>query len=171
MRYIPIIIVWIMCAVFAMVLLHHKPPAHSPLVGREMPSLTLPSLEDDAMVDLASLTQGKMTLVNFFASWCIPCQKEHETLLKLHKQNVIPMVGIAWKNKQAEANTWLAKAGVPYDVALYDIKGISTVPFGLTGVPETFVVSAEGKILYHTNTMLNDEIIAKHIMPLLRGKQ
>lgn len=165
MKYLPAIILLLLCAWLGVVLTAQDKPNLSPMVGRTLPALSLPSLEDETQM---KLEPSGITLINFFASWCLPCQKEHAALMKLHEKNIFHMIGIAWKNKPRDANAFLAKMGMPYDAALYDMDGKSTVPFGLTGVPESFVMDGKGTIMYHTKSVLTDEIIERDIMPLIK---
>jgi cytochrome c biogenesis protein CcmG, thiol:disulfide interchange protein DsbE len=87
-----------------------------------------------------------VTLVNFFASWCVPCAVEAPTLAALKAEGV-RIVGIAWKDDPAKTRDFLARAGDPYQTIFIDRDGRAGIDFGVTGVPETYLVSADGRIL------------------------
>ena len=123
------------------------------LVGREVPDLTLPSLKEGTPVSLrAAAAEGPM-IVNFFASWCAPCEIEHPVLMGLKGQHA-RVVGIAYKDAPPNTQALLTRLGDPYAQALVDRDGRAGVEFGVTGVPETYVVAKGGKV------------IAKHTGPL-----
>lgn len=160
--FLPLVILLALCAALALGLKRERDsePA-SPMVGKPFPALTL---RGEAL-DVAA--HGEVTFVNFFASWCMPCALEQSSLKKLAKENVVPMIGIAWKNKPEDAQTWLTSYGNPYGRLFNDENGDATVPLGLTGVPETFIVDKKGVIAYHTKQPLSKEILREEIMPLI----
>jgi len=132
----------------------HHDPHYTPaaLVGKPMPEETLPSLADGSQVKIRDQAPPA-TLVNFFASWCAPCQEEQPTLMALKAQGV-RVVGVAWKDDPAKTRAMLANAGDPYAETLVDRDGRAGLDFGVSGVPETFLIGENGKI------------IAKYALPL-----
>lgn len=123
------------------------------LVGKMVPDLTLPTLTDGQPVRLrAAAAEGPM-IVNFFASWCAPCEIEHPVLMGLRAQR-IRVVGIAYKDAPPNTQGFLNRLGDPFAQILVDRDGRAGVEFGVTGVPETYVVGRDGMIL------------AKHTGPL-----
>jgi cytochrome c biogenesis protein CcmG/thiol:disulfide interchange protein DsbE len=160
--YLPLLLFAALCVVmvFGIRNVRENEPA-SPMIGKKFPALTL----SKEMIDIAA--SHEVTLVNFFASWCLPCGIEHPALLALSKKNVLPMIGIAWKNKPEDVKLWLANRKNPYVQIFNDAAGDSTVPLGLTGVPETFIVGKDGVIAYHTKQPLSEEIVRTEILPLV----
>ena len=123
------------------------------MVGKPVPALSLPNLEDGRPVALAEALNGQPALVNFFASWCPPCEVEHPVLVDLAAQGV-PIIGVAYKDAPPNTEAFLARLGDPFTIHLVDRDGRAGVEFGVTGVPETYLVGADGTIL------------AKHAGPL-----
>jgi len=127
------------------------------LVGRQMPDLTLPTLAEGTPVRLRdAATEGPM-LVNFFASWCAPCEIEHPVLMSL-KGEQVRVVGVAYKDAPPNTQAFLTRLGNPFSPALVDRDGRAGVEFGVTGVPETYVIDRDGKVL------------AKHTGPLTEAE-
>ncbi|MDX5331666.1 MAG: DsbE family thiol:disulfide interchange protein [Caulobacteraceae bacterium] len=123
------------------------------MVGKPMPQLTLPRLNDGAVRALAEAAGGQPVLVNFFASWCPPCEVEHPVLMAMAAQG-IPIVGVAYKDAPPQTQAFLTRLGDPFTEHLVDRDGRAGVEFGVTGVPETYLIAADGTIL------------AKHAGPL-----
>ncbi|ATQ44476.1 DsbE family thiol:disulfide interchange protein [Caulobacter mirabilis] len=121
-------------------------------VGKPMPQLTLPSLDDGRPIALAEAAKGPV-LVNFFASWCAPCEIEHPVLVGLKREGVA-VVGIAYKDAPENTRAFLGRLGDPFSARLVDRDGRAGLEFGVTGVPETYLIGADGRIL------------AKHTGPL-----
>lgn len=128
----------------------------SALIGKQAPAFNLPPLEgasgDKGLSD-ADLKQGHVTLVNVFASWCIPCREEAQQLLEIAKDKQLAakgvrLTGIAYKDAPADAAKFLAVAGNPYAAIGTDRSGRTGIDFGVYGVPETYVVRGDGVISY-----------------------
>ena len=166
MRVLPLFLVCVLSALLAFALLGKKnTEAFSLMTGKAFPALTINSLQ------FPEAFKGKRTIVNLFASWCLPCIQEHSLLMKLKADNIAPIIGIAWKNKPADVEAWLAKRGNPFDQLAMDETGKSTVPLALTGVPETFIVDEKGIIIFHTKAQLTEQMIHDEMMPHLKGEK
>jgi cytochrome c biogenesis protein CcmG/thiol:disulfide interchange protein DsbE len=123
------------------------------LVGKMVPDLTLPTLSEGQPVRIrAAAAEGPM-IVNFFASWCAPCEVEHPVLMGMKGQKV-RIVGIAYKDAPPNTQGFLNRLGNPFAQVLVDRDGRAGVEFGVTGVPETYVIARDGMVL------------AKHTGPL-----
>ena len=85
-------------------------------------------------------------MINFFASWCVPCRVEHPVLMRLAQQDHMPLYGIAYKDKPADSSRLLANFGDPYRQVGVDRTGGSALNFGVYGVPETYVIDSNGVI-------------------------
>jgi cytochrome c biogenesis protein CcmG, thiol:disulfide interchange protein DsbE len=141
----------------------------SMLVGKPLPAFSLPGQPPSAGFSNTDITAaGKPALVNFFASWCIPCVQEAPTLLTLKNQGV-PLWGIAYKDKTAATAAFLAGNGDPYERVARDESGRVAINFGLYGVPETYVVDKTGIVRFRFAGGLSDEVMRNTIAPLLRS--
>jgi cytochrome c biogenesis protein CcmG/thiol:disulfide interchange protein DsbE len=97
----------------------------------------------------AADVKGKVSLVNFFGSWCVACLQEHPFLLKLKRENIIDVYGVDWDEKNPnDVVRWLARHGDPYTKIGVDDTGETIIDWGITGAPETFVVDKKGVIRY-----------------------
>jgi cytochrome c biogenesis protein CcmG/thiol:disulfide interchange protein DsbE len=125
-----------------------------------VPGLGLPGLAT------ADLGKGEVVMVNFFASWCVPCRAEHPYLSALVEQTGVPLYGINHRDKPEDAAAWLAELGNPYQRIGAD-PGRAAVDWGVTGVPETFIIDGAGRIRYHHRGPLVPDVIDKQVRPLL----
>ncbi len=139
----------------------------SALIGKPMPSFTLPALLDAKASLASSDLKGKVVLINVFASWCVPCREEHPLLMRLAKEGV-ELYGIDYKDSAEDARTWLANLGDPYKRIGADREGRVAIDWGVYGVPETFVVDRGGTIRYKNVGPLSADTIAGTILPLMR---
>jgi cytochrome c biogenesis protein CcmG/thiol:disulfide interchange protein DsbE len=136
------------------------------LVGKPVPDLTLPTLTEGQPVRIrAAAAEGPM-VVNFFASWCAPCEIEHPVLMGL-KGSGVRVVGVAYKDAPPNTQAFLTRLGNPFSTALVDRDGRAGVEFGVTGVPETYVIGRDGVVLAkHTGPL--DEAEAARLAKLAR---
>jgi cytochrome c biogenesis protein CcmG/thiol:disulfide interchange protein DsbE len=142
---IPVAALIVLIALFAGFSLRRNPKViPMALVGKPAPPLVLPRLADGAAQPLRPLIRGP-ALVNFYASWCVPCEQEAPALMALKAEGV-RIIGIAYENKPQEAKGFLARFGDPFEETLVDLDGRGGVEFGVTGVPETYAVDAAGVI-------------------------
>ena len=152
---------------FALYALNRNPQVEPhALVGKPVPALSLPSLEDGRRLPIGEALSGKPALINFYASWCAPCELEQPVLMEM-KARGARIVGIAYKDAPQNAQAFLTRLGDPFEVRLVDRDGRAGVEFGVTGVPETFLVAADGTILAkHTGPL--DEAAAEALLARLR---
>jgi cytochrome c biogenesis protein CcmG/thiol:disulfide interchange protein DsbE len=169
---LPLLTLVILAGFFGWSLVSGRDPASigSPLVGRAAPSLAAPALRpgEPALSD-ALLHSGKPVLVNFFASWCTPCLAEQPLLLRLAQKEGVTIIGVAWKNKPAEARAWLERLGDPFAAAGYDLDGSMAVNWGLSGVPETFLIDAQGIVRLHIRAPILEKDVERRLLPLLKA--
>jgi cytochrome c biogenesis protein CcmG/thiol:disulfide interchange protein DsbE len=142
----PVLIFAALVLVFGFFALRHNPQVvPRATVGQQAPNDALPGLDGAAPAPLKTALKG-VTLVNFFASWCGPCAEEASTLNQLKAEGV-RVVGVAWEDDPANTRQFLARYGNPYATVFVDRDGRTGIDFGVTGVPETYVVGPDGRIL------------------------
>ncbi len=117
----------------------------------------------------ADLKTGETTLVNFFASWCIPCRVEHRFLTELAERDGVRLVGINYKNHPDQARPWLKKLGNPYARIGADVSGRVAIDWGVYGVPETYIVDGAGRIRYRHLGPIDEDALNREIRPRIRA--
>ncbi|HZF75119.1 MAG TPA: DsbE family thiol:disulfide interchange protein [Acetobacteraceae bacterium] len=142
----------------------------SALIGRPVPDFALPPVEGAEMpgfsqADLARL--GGPVLVNFWASWCVPCIVEHPQLMRLSREG-ITVAGIAYKDRDADSVGFLRRHGNPFRLLAKDQPGRTAIDWGVYGVPETYLVDRQGIIRWRFAGPITDEVLAQDLRPLLR---
>ena len=143
----------------------HKMP--STLIDRPAPRIALAALEGNAEKLSNGDLDGKVALLNVFASWCPSCRAEHPTLLRLARGQVIPLYGIDWKDKPGDGLRWLNQHGSPYLKTGDDPDGRTGIDMGVTGVPETFVVDRTGRIRYRHAGPITEDVWHETFEPLI----
>lgn len=134
-------------ALFAVFALRHDPHVTpDALVGHPVPNVSLASLSGGPATPLRPALGTGPVLINFFASWCAPCAEEQPQLMALRAQGV-RIIGVAYKDDPAASRAFLTRLGNPFSQVLVDRSGDVGVEFGVSGVPETFLVGANGVIL------------------------
>lgn len=156
LAFAPLLVLVALAALFAGYALKRDPHVQPhALVGKPMPALTLPELDSGRPAPIRAATEGPI-LVNFFASWCAPCEVEHPQLMALKAQGV-KVVGVAYKDAPANTQAFLTRLGDPFAERLVDRDGRAGLEFGVTGVPETYLVGSDGVILAkHTGPLTPD---------------
>ncbi len=141
-------------------------PRHVPsvLIDKPVPAFALEGIEGGAGLSSDDLKDGEVKLVNFFASWCVPCRAEHPFLMRLGESGV-KVYGINQRDKPEDATAWLAQLGNPFAKIGADRKGRVGIDFGVYGLPESFVVDGQGRIRHKvtgpiTNAHQYDDLIA-----------
>ncbi|CCF21268.1 periplasmic thioredoxin (cytochrome c biogenesis) [Pseudorhizobium banfieldiae] len=140
----------------------------SALIGQKAPSLALPALEGSntpALTDAA--IDGKLTLVNVFASWCVPCRQEHPFLKELAKDERLTVVGINYKDRNDNALRFLGELGNPYDAIGVDPNGKAAIDWGVYGIPESYLVGTDGTILYKKVGPFDERSLTQELLPAI----
>ncbi|KIQ05882.1 thiol:disulfide interchange protein CycY [Agrobacterium tumefaciens] len=140
----------------------------SALINTKAPSLSLPPLEGanvPALTDAA--IKNKLTLVNVFASWCVPCRQEHPMLKELAKDERLNVVGINYKDKSDNAIRFLGELGNPYAAIGIDPNGKAAIDWGVYGIPETYLVDQAGTIVYKKVGPIDVATYEREIIPAI----
>lgn len=168
---LPLVLFLALLALVAVPLLSGKDPAKldSVMIGRAVPDFTaepaLPDAKGLARTDML----GAPAVINFFASWCVPCQAEQPLLTRLAVETGVAVYGVNYKDKPAALAPWLEKHGNPFRAIGSDADGRIAIEWGVYGVPETFVVDAQGVIrLRHVGPLTEDDL-DKTFRPVLEA--
>ena len=130
---------------------------NSPLLNKPIPEINLDSLKNEKLNE--SDFKKEILLVNFFASWCVPCIVEHDFLFELKKQKPIKIYGINYKDNIKNLEIWLEKLGNPYSKIGIDKTGITGINWGVNGIPESFLIDKNGIIKHKINGVINEKQI------------
>jgi cytochrome c biogenesis protein CcmG/thiol:disulfide interchange protein DsbE len=165
---LPLAIFLVLAAIFFSQLLSGREIGTVPsaLIGAPAPETKLPPIDELGLPGLDSAAfAGKVTLVNVWASWCAPCRQEHPVLMALAQDKRFQIAGLNYKDEPENARRFLGDLGNPFALVGADQKGRTAIDWGVYGVPETFVVGRDGKILYKHVGPLDGESAQKLLMP------
>jgi len=143
----------------------HKTEIPSPLIGKRMPDFALPVLgQEDRTVSAEDLI-GKPFLLNVWASWCPTCRYEHPVITDLAESGAVRVIGLNYRDEAADAQQWLRRFGNPYEFSLADVSGRTGIDFGVYAAPESFLVDAEGNVVFKQIGAMTYEVIEQEILP------
>ena len=140
----------------------------SPLIDKQAPAFSLAMLEDQSRKLSTADLIGQVWVLNVWASWCVSCRAEHEVITALASRNLVTVVGLNYKDESADATSWLQQFGNPYATSVIDLDGRVGIDWGVYGVPETFVIGADGLIKYKHIGPVTHESLEQKIMPVLK---
>ena len=157
----------------------------SPLIDKPAPNFKLARIDDPASTFALEEMRGQVWLLNVWASWCVACRQEHPLLVRMARQKLVPVVGLNYKEVRGDgalnvrgmaleaetalaverARGWLSDHGDPYVLSVLDVDGRVGIDFGVYGVPETFLIDAEGRIRYKHIGPITPDSLQQVIMP------
>lgn len=143
----------------------------SPLLQKPMPQFDLPSLTDETQRVSSASLGNKMALVNIWATWCVGCREEHGFLNELAESGAIPIYGINWRDQRPAALQWLQQLGDPYTATGYDEDGRVGIDWGVYGAPETFLIAADGTVLFKQLGPLDWGLWERNFVPLIEAME
>lgn len=138
------------------------------LKGKQAPELTVTPLGMLPLLTDPDIQNEEVKLVNFWASWCAPCRAEHPNLEALSKTGVV-IHGINYKDDETKALGFLQELGNPYRKIGADTTGRTGLNYGLYGVPETFVISQEGRIVLRHAGPITQSVLENSILPAIKA--
>lgn len=169
--FLPVLVFAVIAGYFVWGLNPERNPREVPSarVGKTVAPFELPPIDGSTVPGLSSadLADGQVTLVNFFASWCVPCKAEHPLLMQLAESGKLRLVGINYKDKPDDAKKWLADLGNPYDRIGADRDGRIGIDWGVSGVPETFIVDGQGVVRHQQIGPIMPRDLDEEILPLV----
>ena len=139
----------------------------SALIGKPVPTFSLPPVQGRKLGLSSADLKGEVSLVNVFASWCVACRAEHPLFMQLAANKVVPINGLNYKDAPEDAAEWLDTLGDPYTRTGVDRDGRVAIDWGVTGVPETFVIDAEGVVAYKQIGPVTQQVLDETILPLI----
>ena len=163
----PLILFLALGAAFAIGLTKDPRELPSQMIDRPFPEFTLPDLLDmDVTIDQRYFL-GQVTLVNIFGSWCVACDQEHPVLMKLARNNEIPILGIDWRDTVENGRRWLTRGGNPYTRIVFDADSMLAIDLGITGAPESFIVDKKGQIRYKFVGPITEKVWQNELKPFV----
>ncbi len=168
-RFILPFVVFMIMAAFMYVGLGLNPrEVPSPLIGKAAPAFTLPQLHDpDKQFSLQDM-KGRVWLLNVWASWCTSCEQEHPLFMELSRRNIVPILGMDYKDRREDGMAWLRRHGDPYTLIVSDAEGRVGIDYGVYGVPETYLIDKQGVIQYKHIGVVREEDLNEKILPLVK---
>ncbi len=139
----------------------------SALIDQPVPAFALPPLPGRERGLGSADLGGEVVLVNYFASWCFPCLAEHPLLMRLAREEGLTIYGIAHKDAPEDTLAWLARNGDPFTRIGVDRDNRVGIDWGVYGIPETFVIDADGRIRYRHVGPLTPDVVATVFLPLI----
>ncbi len=137
----------------------------SPLIGKPAPIFSLTDVLDAGHSVGNGSLQGKVYILNVWASWCVPCRQEHATLLDIAQQRVVPIIGLDYMDQRDRAKQWLEQEGNPYTAVPFDDDGRTAIDLGVYGAPETFLIDTHGRIVYKFVSPVTPEVWQHEFLP------
>lgn len=140
----------------------------SALIGKAVPQFSLPPVQGRTLGLSSADLKGEVSLVNVFASWCVACRAEHPLFIRLKTDGTVPIHGLNYKDRPADAARWLNALGDPYTRTGADLNGRVGIEWGVYGVPETFVIGKDGRIAHKHIGAVKPDDLERTILPLIR---
>jgi cytochrome c biogenesis protein CcmG/thiol:disulfide interchange protein DsbE len=173
----PLVIFGGLALMFALALTGGDPSRlPSTLIGRPAPVTSLPALEGltDGGRSVGGFTntdlaRGEVSVVNFWASWCAPCVQEHSLLMALKERTGVKVYGVNYKDQPATARRFLGRYGNPFFAVGVDGNGRAAIDWGVTGMPETFIINGKGEVAYKHIGPISAETLETKIIPMIHA--
>ncbi|WP_291154047.1 DsbE family thiol:disulfide interchange protein [Hyphomicrobium sp.] len=175
----PVLIFVSMACLFAFALTSGDPTKlPSALIGRPVPQTDFPALE--GLLDkgkpvpgfhASDLAKGRVSVVNFWASWCVPCIEEHPLLIELKARSGVDIFGVNHKDQVEAGRRFLGRYGNPFTAVGTDRTGRNAIEWGVYGMPETFVINGRGQIAYKHVGPISKESLETKLLPAIEAAQ
>ncbi|SJM33677.1 DsbE family thiol:disulfide interchange protein [Mesorhizobium delmotii] len=168
---LPVTLFAVLAGLLAWGLTRNATDIPSALIGKAVPEFSLPPVQGRTLGLSSSDLRHEVSLINVFASWCVACREEHPVFMQLAASKKVPLHGLNYKDRPDDAAQWLDTMGDPYARTGADLNGRVAIDWGVYGVPETFVVSADGHIAYKHIGAVTEQALNETILPLVERLQ
>jgi cytochrome c biogenesis protein CcmG/thiol:disulfide interchange protein DsbE len=166
--FVPLIVFLALVVALAIGLTRDPREVPSPLIGKPVPEFSLPPVKGRTLGLSSADLKGEVSMVNVFASWCVACRQEHPLLMQLKQEGFVAIHGFNYKDRPDDAARWLDEMGDPYVRTGADLDGRVGIDWGVYGVPETFVIDREGRIVYKQIGPIIPEVLNEELRPLIK---
>ena len=168
-RFLPLAFLVLFAGFFALAIVQQRDPSRLPsvLIGTPLPDFKLAGIALSQRGFSGADIVGRPAIVNFFASWCLPCRVEQPVLMGLRDQYHVPIFGVNYKDKPEAALAWLKESGNPFAAVGADPDGRLAINMGVAGVPESFVIDRHGNVIYRHAGPVTPNDLRDVILPLL----
>lgn len=137
----------------------------SPLIGRPAPDFALTDVMDPSKIVSNAALKGQVYVLNVWGTWCFACRQEHEALLEIAQQHVVPIIGLDYMDEREKAKQWLTQLGNPYNAVAFDTDGRTAIDWGVYGAPETYLVDGKGRVIFKFITPMTTDIWQHEFLP------
>lgn len=163
----PLIIAAVISVALAIGMTLNPKDIPSVLIGSPVPDFDLPPVQGRTLGLSGTDLKGEVSVVNVWASWCTECRIEHPLMMTIEERSGVPLHGINYKDRPADAANWLDSLGDPYTRIGADFNGRVSIDWGVYGVPETFVINKKGEIAYKLIGRITEKELNEKILPLI----
>jgi cytochrome c biogenesis protein CcmG/thiol:disulfide interchange protein DsbE len=164
---IPLALFGVLVALLAVGLTRDPREVPSPLVNKPAPPFKVAQLTKADQAFSPADLKGQVWMLNVWASWCVACRSEHPLLVQMSHSNIVPVIGLDYKDKRDDGLKFLGQHGNPYTLSAVDTDGRIGIDYGVYGVPETFIIDKRGVIRHKQIGPITPEALEKTILPLL----
>ena len=137
----------------------------SPLIGKPAPDFALTDVMDPSKIVSNATLKGQVYVLNVWGTWCFACRQEHEALLEIAQQHVVPIIGLDYMDEREKAKQWLTQLGNPYNAVAFDTDGRTAIDWGVYGAPETYLVDGKGRVIFKFITPMTTDIWQHEFLP------
>jgi cytochrome c biogenesis protein CcmG/thiol:disulfide interchange protein DsbE len=165
---VPLALFGVLVVFLAMGLQHDPHEVPSPLINKAAPAFKVPQLILADQAFSPADMKGKVWMLNVWSSWCVACREEHPVLVELARSQLVPVIGLDYKDQRVDALNFLKKHGDPYNLSAFDGDGRVGIDYGVYGVPETLIIDKKGVIRHKQIGPVTTEALEKTILPLIK---
>jgi cytochrome c biogenesis protein CcmG/thiol:disulfide interchange protein DsbE len=140
----------------------------SQFINKPAPEFSLQKLHNMSETFSKQDMQGKVWMLNVWASWCVACRQEHPVLVNMARRGEVPLYGLNYKDAPSQARGWLDQHGDPYLLSIVDYEGKVGIDYGVYGVPESFIIDKQGVIRHKVTGPLTTTELKKCVLPIVR---